>query len=537
MKTHQTHFISAFLILTASAWSQVNLGTHNGCVATDANFAITRISSGLAQPLKLAFDLQANNVVDVYFVQKGGLFRKRTGSTGVVTTVGTIPAATGGEDGLVGLVFDPAFKTNRYVYFMYSYNTGESTFRISRFTMNVTFTALDMTSEKVLIRMNSVRGEWHTAGAMQFDDYGDLWITIGDNEQTENGPANTADMRGGIIRIHPDNSTRGYTIPAGNFGAAMAARYATSNPTLSAQYADPAKALPEVYIKGTRNAYTMYVDPVRRWVAWGDVGPDQGQISEEYNLEKAPDFMGWPYFAGNQSLGGVTPYNVSPTIPTGIVKTAPVNNLAGLLGVRQLPAVNDPLYPKNQSCAMVGPIFRYNGDNYLSASQFPPQMNRKWLVSDCNNGYGYHLLTLNAAGDAITTNQTIFAGYATNTLTDIKQGPDGAVYIAQQGAGAIDRIEYTGTCADQSLKLETVTGTKLSSRAPTPEWLKVGSRIVSILAPGPHSIQIMDLQGRTVSSLNGDGAKTHVLPVRDARVYYLTVTSSKGSATSVLPPF
>jgi len=532
--------IFAFLILTASAWSQVNLGTYNGCTATDAQFVRTQISTGNSQPLKMAFDLQANNVVDVYFTQKGGQLKKITGSTGVTSIIGTVPTQTGNEDGLIGIALDPAFKTNRNIFLYYAFNgTTESSFRLSRFTLTVAG-ALDLTSEKILIKIPSVRGRWHTSGAMQFDAYGDLWETIGDNEEQENGPANTADMRGGIIRIHPDNSAKGYSIPAGNFGAAMAARYATSNPTLAAQYADPAKVLPEIYVKGTRNAYTITLDPVRRWVTWGDVGPDQGQVSEEYNLEKAPDYMGWPYFAGSQSMGGVTPYgNVGqPAIPNGIVKTAPINNFAGLTGVRNLPAVNDPIYAKNESCAMSGPIFRYNGANSNSADQFPPQMNRKWFLADCNGGatgYGYHMITLNATGDAITADQRIWAGYPADVLTDMEMGPEGAFYIAQQGSGRIDKIAYTGTCADANLLLEQPTS--LTSRPATPEWLKVGSRTISIVTPGPHSIRISDLQGRTVLKLSGDGVQTHSLPVRDAGVYYLTVTSSKGTATSVLPPF
>ena len=44
---------------------------------------------------------------------------------------------------------------------------------------------------------------FHTAGALAFDGYGDLAVAVGDNQQTDLGPANTADLRGGILRIHP----------------------------------------------------------------------------------------------------------------------------------------------------------------------------------------------------------------------------------------------------------------------------------------------------------------------------------------------
>ncbi len=526
------------LFLTGTVWSQVDLGTYKGCSATDTDFTYTKLVTGSAQPLKVAFDLQPNNAVDLYFVEKGGVLKMRTASTGLVTTLGYLPVATGNEDGLVGIALDPGFKTSKTLFLMYSFSGGtESTFRISRFMLNGTG-KLDLTSEKILIKINSVRGRWHTAGAMVFDAYGDLWVTIGDNEEQERGPANTADMRGGIIRIHPDKSPKGYSIPTGNFGATMAERYATSNPTLSAQYADTLKALPEIYIKGTRNAYTLNLDPVRRWAVWGDVGPDQGAVSEEYNLEKAPDYMGWPYFAGSQSMGGVVPYgNVGmPAVPTGIVKTAPVNNFAGLTGIKSLPAVKDPIYAKKQSCAMAGPIFRYNGDNSTSPSQFPPQMDRKWIIADCNQVNGFHLLTLNAAGDAVTANIALFSAFATGQLTDLKQGPEGALYVVNQGSGTIDVIRYKGACQDASLKLE-VPVTELTSHANKTDWLKVASHSVSIWAPGPHSIRVVDLNGKTVYGISSEGVKTHTVPFTGTGLQYLVVTTRQGTFTTALAPF
>jgi hypothetical protein len=208
-----------FLAAMVGQAMAVDLGTYKGCSATDADFEQVHLTTG-SGALKLAFDDWGGGLVDVYFIEKGGTFKKYDASSKTVAQLGKVTVATGNEDGLVGLALDPAFKTNRFVYFMYSFlsaDSTESTYRISRFNLGADG-KLVSTSEKILIRIPSERNNWHTAGSMQFDAYGDLWIAIGDNETTDLGPGNTADLRGGILRIHPDGSPRGYGIPKGNFG-------------------------------------------------------------------------------------------------------------------------------------------------------------------------------------------------------------------------------------------------------------------------------------------------------------------------------
>ncbi len=63
----------------------------------------------------------------------------------------------------------------------------------------------------------------------------------------------------------------------------------------------------------------MALDPVRRWVAWGDVGPDvmSTAVREEVNLRKTPGFEGWPYFVGNNT---VFSGNKNPSAPTNTSK-------------------------------------------------------------------------------------------------------------------------------------------------------------------------------------------------------------------------
>lgn len=525
-----TPAILGLVLLGAAAAGAVDLGVWKGCAASDADFArTTLIPNGQASgAVKMDFDLMANNVVDIYFIEKSGNFKKYDGVAKATTTLGRMPAATGNEDGLVGLALDPNFKTNRTVFFFYSFNgAGESTYRISRLKLGADG-KLDMASEKVLIKIPSVRNKWHTAGAMDFDSFGDLYIAVGDNEATEPGPGNTADLRGGILRIHPDESDRGYSIPPGNFSEVIAARFRTAgNTTLADQYADPAKVKPEIYVKGTRNAYSLTVDPYRRgWVSWGDVGPDQGQMSEEHNLVKEPYYTGWPYFAGDQNLGNVSPYGTA--IPAGAQKSGPVNNLAGLMGVKTLPPVRDPIFRRRQGCAMTGPIFHYDNKG-TSASQFPPQFDHKWMVSGCD-GHGFHLMSYNADLSATTADLKIFGSFATNTLVDLKQGPDGALYYVNYGSG-IDVIRYTGTCKDPDFPTEQAPTVSVFARAMEAHWLQADGRSLSVSAQGPHSIDVLDVQGRIVASFSGEGMKSYSLDrIRSTGVYHVKARGPLGLA-------
>jgi glucose/arabinose dehydrogenase len=422
---------------------------------------------------------------------------------------------------------------------------------------------LDMTSEKVLLkipRTGNTKDEIHSGGAMQFDAYGDLWIAVGDLMTLELGPGNTADLKGGILRIHPDETApKGYTIPKGNFGEHFAAKFqAEGNVTLARDYADTSKVKAETYVKGTRNAYTMSLDPVRRWVTWGDVGPDQGQKSEEYNLVKEPYFTGWPYFAGTQDMAGIASYwhaNV-PAVSSGGSRLNPVNNNSAIAGVRQLPANKDPIFGKTQSCAMSGPIFRYDGTN-TSATQFPPHFDRKWLVSDCNGGYGVHIFTLDSLGVSVTADLKIFAQMPLQTIVDLKQGPDGSLYFVNWNNG-IYRIDYTGTCKDPALVPEKTgcadpTASNYNPALPKAyndprlcvggvgimdasgkfaEDVFVNPQSLLIGAPGPHEIGVFDLSGRKVLSWLGQGSKSYPLSaIGPSGFYQLRVTTAHGSTT------
>jgi hypothetical protein len=540
----------AFSLLWVSEPGAVDLGNYKGCSAADGDFTVVPLAvkgKETTETLKMAFSKRADGTVDVYFIERTGALKKYDGQSKLVTTVGIIPASIGNEDGLTGIATDPDFLKNKYFYFSYAFQAvGDTSIHISRIPLGLDG-SLNLAAEKVLIKIPSRRMLPHTGGAMQFDAYGDLWITVGDNSSAEAGPANTADLRGGILRIHPDDKlVSGYSIPKGNFGENFSAKFRSVDAALSRQYADTTKVRPELYVKGTRNAYSMSLDPVRRWLSWGDVGPDFGAVSEENNLVKEPFYMGWPYFAGKRDLSSIYGFNF-----TKKDRNLPVNGTS-IAGVSQLPENHEPIYVREQNCAINGPIMRYDA-SISNPGQIPPQLDRKWLVGDCNGGYGNHLLTLNSAGDSVVGDIKVFANFNVAVLVDMQQGPDGALYYIGWQSGLF-RADYKGTCKDATLIAEKTGCASPLDQAYDPkvnpayhdprlcsntssfvwpalrsaDWATIEHDGIFVYAQGLHIVSVTDMRGREVFSIHGEGPRRYGLSKLDRGLYQVSVRSSKG---------
>lgn len=415
------------------------------------------------------------------------------------------------EMGMHGLVLDPGFAANKFIYVFYAPLTGGDIWRISRMVVNGD--AIDKASEKVLIEMPAQRRTCcHAGGGMQFDAYGDLWISLGNNTTNpaaaatdgyvkESDPdaddqghaANTNDLRGKIIRIHPvENPVDGkyYTIPAGNLFPP-----------------GQAKTRPEIYVMGLRNAFTIWVDPVKRWVTWGDIGPDNGWDTEEYNLFKAPGNGGWPYFAG--AVGNAHyafRMNKNPAAPTN---TSPNNT-----GLATLPPAKGAFIGYRQAAAVTGPIYQYEG-TLKSTTKIPPHFHNKWFVSDFNQNL-IRVITLDAAADKVTDNRILFAPGKFINVLQLEVGPQGALYVLEYAGffsstsnTRISRMEYTGTCLP-----ETPTGISRpypASRRGALLAVHPGMRDLA-LPEGAKGLRLYDMGGREVFSRQG-GAGRVALPI------------------------
>lgn len=145
--------------------------------------------------------------VTLAFAPDGRLFfnelqtgRVRVVQNGVLLPVpfATLPVATAGERGLLGLALDPQFATNHHVYVLYSDVAGVQ--RVVRFTE-----ANNVGSNSTTILADLPSANFHNGGNIGFGRDGRLYITLGDAENPANAQ-NPDSLSGKILRYNPDGS-------------------------------------------------------------------------------------------------------------------------------------------------------------------------------------------------------------------------------------------------------------------------------------------------------------------------------------------
>lgn len=373
-----------------------------------------------------------------------------------------------GEDGLQGVILDPDYARNHWIYVYYS-PKEESVNRLSRFTW--AGGKLNMATEKKVLDVVVQREECcHVGGGMLFDKDKNLYLTTGDNtfsrssdgftpidERPGEGPrdaqkssGNTNDLRGKILRIHPEPDGS-YTIPEGNL-------FPKGTP----------KTRPEIYTMGNRNPWRLTIDSKNGWLFWGEVGPDGSNSSElrgprsydEFNIAKKAGNFGWPYFNGKEAYRY---YNFA-TKESGAWwdPLKPTNNSPNNTGLNILPPIVEPFiwYPYAVSeqfpemgsggrSAVGGPIF-HQSDFKNAKYLFPAYYEGKWIITDWVRGW-LLAVTFDESGKFVSM-ERFLPNLTLRGPIDIKFGPDGALYIMEYGNGyfkdlpeaELIKIEYNG---------------------------------------------------------------------------------------------
>ncbi len=343
----------------------------------------------------LAFDFGTN--ANIYLLERAGGVKKYDPSTRTTSLIGDVKARVAGDSGALGLALDPSFAVTGHLFIYYSPAKPSKTFRLSRFTVGAA--GLDPASEVVLIEtpLEIPEAPSHCGGGMVFDTKGNLIVGIGDNSPPQDVPAvhptelakdsrrsaaNSQDLRGKILRIHPEPDGT-YTIPAGN------------------AFTDKTQGRPEIYAWGVRNPWRVDFDHLTGWITWGDVGGNVDTALglgpegyDELNLAASPGFYGWPFCSGPNDpwrpYDPVTKKEAGPFYdPEHLVNDSPHNT-----GLRELPparpallgytAAAMPAWPALGSGGRSitgGPIFhRQTGP--ATTTQPPEELDRSLIFAD-----------------------------------------------------------------------------------------------------------------------------------------------------------
>ncbi|GAC1482764.1 MAG: hypothetical protein NVS1B5_01140 [Gemmatimonadaceae bacterium] len=395
----------------------------------------------------------------VLFIERHGFVNLYTPSSGRVRRIASIPVSTKyadssqAEDGLLGLAVDPNFAKNGWIYMYYSPAGPEPKNVLARYQMNGD--SLDLGSKKILLEVGTQRQKCcHTGGSIAFDGKGDLYLSTGDNSNpfatgyapiderpgrspwdAQKSSANTNDLRGKIIRIHPEPDGT-YTIPEGNLFPP-----------------GTAKTRPEIYTMGNRNPYRIAIDSRTGFLYWGDVGPDANVDSvgrgprgyDEINQARSAGNFGWPYFVADNQAYYKTTFIDSATVIAGekFDPAHPVNTSPNNTGLTELPPARGafiwypyapspefPLVGSGGRVALAGPVF--HRDEFRGAARpFPQYYDGKFFIYEWMRGW-IIAVTMDAKGDLVSMERFMPSQKFSNPI-HMQFGPNGDLYVLEYG--------------------------------------------------------------------------------------------------------
>ncbi|WP_169977347.1 PQQ-dependent sugar dehydrogenase [Tautonia rosea] len=383
---------------------------------------------------------------DVLFIERAGRVRRASAGTGTVEDLATIPVALYGEVGLLGLARDPEFERTGGIFLFFCPKDAPETMRLSRFTL--ADAGLDLASEVPLLDYPiDSGGAVHMGGGLHMDGLGNLHIGTGDNcppipelpvdrrPGRENfdamrTSANSFDLRGKVLRIHPEPDGT-YTIPKGNL------------------FDDPARGRPEIYAMGCRNPFRVTVDDRDGCVYWGDVGPNiQLDLGlgpngyDEFNRAPQAGNFGWPMFVGPNEAYRDFDFATRTAGPP-FDPARPVNDSPNNTGARELPPPRPAYlwYPSGPSnrfpslgsggrSAMAGPV--YHADGFQNSPlRLPDELDGVLFIYEWTRNW-IHIVRRDEAGELASV-EPFLPAMAFRKPIDMEIGPDGTLYLLEYG--------------------------------------------------------------------------------------------------------
>ncbi|MEZ6089698.1 MAG: PQQ-dependent sugar dehydrogenase [Pirellulaceae bacterium] len=384
------------------------------------------------------------------FIERAGAVKLvDVGSGGQATSivVGEVPVAVYGEVGLLGIAADPSYAQNGWLYLFHCPADKPHTMRLSRFTLRDRTLELD-SEVRLLEYAIDAAGAIHMGGGLWMDAAGDLWIGTGDNcppipelpvdvrRGRENfdafrTSANTQDLRGKILRIHPE-ADGSYSIPRGNL------------------FADQRVGRREIYAMGCRNPFRLAFDDETRAVMWGDVGPnidvnlDVGPNGyDEFHRATEPGHFGWPHCVGpNEAYRA---FDFATRRPGDLFDLqSPLNRSPNNTGSEQLPSPQPAViwYPSTDSSlfptlgsggrsAMSGPVYRYPATSSGTGMHLHERFQGRWFIYDWTRNW-IQTVMLDASG-AVEAIEPFMPTILFRKPIDMKVGADGSLFVIEFG--------------------------------------------------------------------------------------------------------
>jgi glucose/arabinose dehydrogenase len=307
--------------------------------------------------------------------------------------------SSGGERGLLDLVFHPGFKSRPYVYASYT-RKSDGALVVSQFTARTSSSAsVSAATERQLLVVKHPNQSNHNSGQLMFGFDRYFYITTGDGGGSGDPYGNAENMKslsGKLLRINVDSHCGRihYCIPSNN------------------PYARSSTVSHEIFDFGLRNAWRASVDRADGTLWLGDVGQDVYEEIDHVSTRGGKDF-GWSCKEGNAT------YNSNRCTINGRSRS-----IQGPVFVYSHGS-ND-----STGCAVIGG-YAYAGPTYSFARGLYVLTDycsaKVWAIGRTSSG-GY---------------QTAEVGTAPASPSGFGEGDTGEMYLVTQGSGGLYHLVFT----------------------------------------------------------------------------------------------
>lgn len=347
--------------------------TRIGSVLTKTPYEFKVLTSGLKNPWGIAQMPDGRFLV----TEKGGTMRIVTKDGAVGDSIRGVPAVnSAGQGGLLAVTIDPAFATNKMLYWTFSLKNEEGNqTAVAKGKLSADEKSLEGVS--VIYRATpAYKGTLHYGGRILFDKTGSIVFSTGERSDLETRP-----------QAQWLNSSLGKVIRITTDGKAAAGNPFEGKPDVR----------PELYTYGHRNVQSLAINPVSGEIWEGEFGPRGG---DEINRLQPGKNYGWP------------------TITYGIEYSG--QKVGG--AIQQQAGLEQPVYYWD-------PVISPSGMTFYSSNVIPEWTNNLFIGSLS----GMHVLRLVLEGNKVVGEERLLADEK-QRFRDVKQGADGALYaVTDQG--------------------------------------------------------------------------------------------------------
>ncbi len=283
-----------------------------------------------------------------------------------------------GQGGLMDVVLDPNYQKNGWIYISYSSSEGEGNGGNTAI-MRAKLIDNQLTEKELLYKAtpNTSKGE-HFGSRIAFDNNGYLYFSAGERGERDINPQDITRDNGKIYRINTDG-----TIPSDN------------------PFVNEPNAKKAIYSFGHRNPQGMILHPNTGEIWVHEHGPKGG---DEINIIKKSANYGWPVVTHGLNYSGTS-----------------------ITSETSRPDMEDPIYYWIPSIAPSGMV-------YVTSDKYP-YLKDNLLIGSLKFQY----LELDILeGEKVIKRERLLEGIG--RVRDVRQGPDGFIYVAVEGLGIVKLI-------------------------------------------------------------------------------------------------